>query len=94
MLLFACTSAFLSLLFGTITVSGKPFRSGGYVGDWLSGEMSEYLNRTGSAIVILTLIFLAIIISTQFSFGRFFGALFKAGKGGGLHAVRSVWQMA
>ena len=45
-----------------------------------SGEMSEYLNRTGSAIVILTLIFLAIIMSTQFSFGRFFGALFKAGQ--------------
>ena len=84
-LLFACTSAFLSLLFGTITVSGKPFRSGGYVGDWLSGEMSEYLNRTGSAIIILTLIFLSIILSTQFSFGRFFGVVFKAGKGGGLH---------
>ena len=80
-LLFACTSAFLSLLLGTVTLSGKPFRSGGYVGDWLSGEMAEYLNRTGSAIVILTLIFLAIILSTQFSFGRFFGALFKAVRG-------------
>ena len=33
-------------------------------------ELSEYLNRTGSVIVILTLIFLAIIMSTQFSFGR------------------------
>jgi DNA segregation ATPase FtsK/SpoIIIE, S-DNA-T family len=93
-LLFACTSAFSSLLFGTITVSGKPFRSGGYVGDWLSGEMSEYLNRTGSAIIILTLIFLSIILSTQFSFGRFFGALFKAGRGGGLHLFEafSKWR--
>ena len=36
-------------------------------------QLSEYLNRTGSVIVILTLIFLAIIMSTQFSFGRFFG---------------------
>jgi S-DNA-T family DNA segregation ATPase FtsK/SpoIIIE len=88
-LLFACTSAFLSLLFGTIDVSGKPFRVGGYVGDWLSGMLADYLNRTGSAIVILTLIFLAIILSTQFSFGRFFGALFHAGKGGSLHAFET-----
>jgi DNA segregation ATPase FtsK/SpoIIIE, S-DNA-T family len=93
-LLFACTSAFLSLLFGTITVSGKPFRSGGYVGDWLSGEMAEYLNRTGSAIVTLTLIFLAIILSTQFSFGRFFGAVFKAARGGSVRAFEafSKWR--
>jgi S-DNA-T family DNA segregation ATPase FtsK/SpoIIIE len=93
-LLFACTSALLSLALGTIPVSGKPFRSGGYVGDWLSGEMAEYLNRTGSAIVILTLIFLAIIISTQFSFGRFFGALFKAARAGSLRAMEafSKWR--
>ena len=39
-LLFACTSAFLSSILGTISVSGKPFRSGGYVGDWVSGEMA------------------------------------------------------
>ena len=38
-------------------------------------QMSEYLNRTGSVIVILTLILLAIIMSTQFSFGRFFAAV-------------------
>ena len=40
--------------------------------------MSEYLNRTGSVIVILTLILLSIIMSTQFSFGRFFAALIDA----------------
>jgi DNA segregation ATPase FtsK/SpoIIIE, S-DNA-T family len=86
-LLFACTSAFLSLVLGTVALSGKPFRSGGSLGDWLSGEMAEYLNRTGSAIVILTLIFLAIILSTQFSFGRFFGALFKAVRSGSVRAI-------
>jgi S-DNA-T family DNA segregation ATPase FtsK/SpoIIIE len=74
-LLFASISAFLSLIFGTLDVSGKSFRAGGYVGDFLAGEMAEYLNRTGSIIVILTLIFLGIIMSTQFSFGRFFGAI-------------------
>ena len=36
--------------------------------------LAEYLNRTGSIILILTLLFLAIILSTQFSFGRLFAA--------------------
>ncbi len=74
-LFFGCVSAFLSLVFGTLDVSGKPFRAGGYVGDWIAKELAEYLNRTGSVIVILTLIVLAIIMSTQFSFGRFFAAI-------------------
>ena len=77
-LLFACISAFLSLIFGTLQVSGKSFRAGGYAGEFLATELSEYLNRTGSLIVILTLIFLAIIMSTQFSFGRFFAAMVAA----------------
>ena len=76
-LLVGCTSAFLSLVFHTLDVSGKPFRAGGYAGEFLAKEMSDYLNRTGAMIVILTLIFLAIIISTQFSFGRFFAAVIE-----------------
>jgi S-DNA-T family DNA segregation ATPase FtsK/SpoIIIE len=74
-LLFSCISAFLSLVFGTLEVSGKPFRAGGYVGDFVAKELSDYLARTGSMIVILAFIFLAIIMTTQFSFGRFFGAI-------------------
>jgi S-DNA-T family DNA segregation ATPase FtsK/SpoIIIE len=74
-LLFGCVSSFLSLAFGTLDVSGKTFRAGGYAGDWLSAFLAEYLNRTGSIILILTLLFLAIILSTQFSFGRLFGVL-------------------
>jgi S-DNA-T family DNA segregation ATPase FtsK/SpoIIIE len=77
-LLFACISAFLSLVVGTLEVSGKPFRAGGYAGEFVAKEMSEYLNRTGSMIVILTLIFLSIIMSTQFSFGRFFASVIDA----------------
>jgi len=34
--------------------------------------MAEYLNRTGSIIVLLTLMMLSVIMSTQFSFGRMF----------------------
>jgi S-DNA-T family DNA segregation ATPase FtsK/SpoIIIE len=88
-LLFGCISAFLSLVFGTLDVSGKPFRAGGYGGDWLARIMADYLNRTGSIIVLLTLIFLAIIISTQFSFGRFFGAISEGLKDLGVRAMAS-----
>jgi S-DNA-T family DNA segregation ATPase FtsK/SpoIIIE len=69
-LLFVCLSTFLSLVFGSIDASGRSFRAGGYSGDWVSGVLLEYLNRTGSMILILTVAVLAVIISTQFSFGR------------------------
>jgi len=77
-MLFVCIAAFLSLTLGTLQVSGKPFRAGGYAGEFMATELSDYLNRTGSLIVVLTLIFLAIILSTQFSFGRFFAAMVAA----------------
>jgi DNA segregation ATPase FtsK/SpoIIIE, S-DNA-T family len=88
-LLFASTSAFLSLVFETVDVSGKPFRAGGYVGSFLAKEMSEYLARAGSLIVILTMIFLSIIASTQFSFGRFFAAMIAAARGGATRSIDS-----
>jgi DNA segregation ATPase FtsK/SpoIIIE, S-DNA-T family len=74
-LLFACLSAFLSLVFSTLDVAGKPFRAGGYIGEFLAREFSDYLNRTGSLIVVITLIVLAVIMSTQFSFGRMMAAV-------------------
>jgi S-DNA-T family DNA segregation ATPase FtsK/SpoIIIE len=74
-LLFGCSAAFLSLVFGALEISGKEFRAGGYMGAALSSVLAEYLNRTGSIILILTLLFLALILSTQFSFGRLFAAI-------------------
>lgn len=68
--LLACAGAFLGLVVGRMDLAGKTFRAGGYLGEWLALEMSEYLNRTGSVIVLLALAFLAIIVSTQFSIGR------------------------
>jgi S-DNA-T family DNA segregation ATPase FtsK/SpoIIIE len=41
-------------------------------------------------IVLLTMIFLAIIISTQFSFGRFFAALIAAIKIGSVHGIDNL----
>ena len=72
MLLLTFSSAFLSLVFGSADVSGKTFEAGGSIGAWLGAWSAEYLNRTGSIIVILTFIVLSVILSTQFSFGRMF----------------------
>ncbi|MBI2829498.1 MAG: DNA translocase FtsK [Acidobacteria bacterium] len=71
-LFFGCASPFLSLIFGSTEVAGKTFHAGGSIGAWLAAAMSEYLNRTGSMIVLLTLMALSVILSTQFSFGRLF----------------------
>jgi S-DNA-T family DNA segregation ATPase FtsK/SpoIIIE len=71
-LLFSCASAFLSLVFGSAEAAGKTFHAGGSIGRAFGALMSEYLNRTGSLIVLLTLMMLAVILSTQFSFGRMF----------------------
>jgi S-DNA-T family DNA segregation ATPase FtsK/SpoIIIE len=75
-MLFACGSAFLGLTLGRVDFGPRPFRAGGYLGEWLGGFMSEYLSRTGSVIVILALIVAAVILATQFSFGRLFSAIF------------------
>jgi S-DNA-T family DNA segregation ATPase FtsK/SpoIIIE len=75
-LVVASTSAFLSLVLGTVDVGERSFRAGGYLGEFLAGRLSDYLSQTGSIIVILTLLFVAVILSTQFSFGRWFATLF------------------
>ncbi len=90
--MFMCVSAFLGLVFGTVEVAGKPFRAGGYVGEWTAAEMSEYLNRTGSVIVLLTLACLAIIVSTQFSVGRMAASLFGTLRDGALRGLDGVRQ--
>jgi S-DNA-T family DNA segregation ATPase FtsK/SpoIIIE len=71
-LFFGCASAFLSLIFGSTEIAGKTYHAGGSIGTALGTAMSEYLNRTGSIIVLLTLIALSVLLSTQVSFGRLF----------------------
>jgi S-DNA-T family DNA segregation ATPase FtsK/SpoIIIE len=73
-LLLGCSSAFLSLVFGIVDSDGKSFSAGGSVGTWIGSLLAEYLNRTGSIIVLLTLMILSVILSTQFSFGRMFAS--------------------
>jgi S-DNA-T family DNA segregation ATPase FtsK/SpoIIIE len=74
-MLFACGSAFLGLTLGRVDFGPRAFRAGGYLGEWVGGFMAEYLSRTGSVIVILALMVAAVILATQFSFGRLFAAL-------------------
>jgi S-DNA-T family DNA segregation ATPase FtsK/SpoIIIE len=89
-LILACTSAFMSLALGTVDVGSRAFRAGGYVGEFVAGLMSDYLSRTGSVIVILALLFAAVILSTQFSFGRLFGAMFQLTVGMSGSAISAV----
>jgi DNA segregation ATPase FtsK/SpoIIIE, S-DNA-T family len=79
-LLLGCVSSFLSLAFDARDAAAREIRAGGYLGQWLAASLEEYLNRTGAIILILTLLFLAIILSTQFSFGRLFAALGEMGR--------------
>jgi DNA segregation ATPase FtsK/SpoIIIE, S-DNA-T family len=90
-LLFACSSAFLSLVFGSTEVAGKSFHAGGSIGSWLAGVLADFLNRTGSIIVLMTLMVLAVILSTQFSFGRMFASvlvMLQDASGNGLGVIR------
>ena len=75
-LLLACGAAFLGLTLGRVDFGPRAYRAGGYLGEWLGSAMSEYLSRTGSVIVILALMVAAVILATQFSFGRLFSVLF------------------
>ena len=69
-LLFAASSAFLSLVFGASDVGGRTLEAGGWVGGALAGASSQYFAYTGSLIVLLTLMMLSVVLSTQLSFGR------------------------
>ena len=61
----ACTAAFLALAFSAFDTEAQAFRAGGYLGSWLAGLLAEHLNRTGSIILILTLLFLAVLLVTR-----------------------------
>jgi S-DNA-T family DNA segregation ATPase FtsK/SpoIIIE len=91
-MLFACSSALLGLTLGRVDLGPRAFRAGGYLGEWLGGFMSEYLSRTGSVIVILALMVAAVILATQFSFGRLFSAIFAMAGGLATQGVAAFTQ--
>ena len=81
-LIAGCSAGFLSLAFGHITESPRPIDAGGYLGALLTSLLAEYFNRIGSIIIILTVMFLAVMLSTQFSLGQLFSTVWR-----GLRAV-------
>ena len=93
-MLFSCTAAFLGLTLGRVEFGPRPFRAGGYLGEWLGGFMSDYLSRTGSIIVLLALMVAAVILATQFSFGRLFSAIFAVLRGAGSRGLEAfrLWR--
>jgi DNA segregation ATPase FtsK/SpoIIIE, S-DNA-T family len=70
LLLFVSVSAFLSIVLAALAVGGLGFPAGGYLGAAAAAGLSEYLNRTGSLILILTVLALSLVMATQLSLGR------------------------
>jgi S-DNA-T family DNA segregation ATPase FtsK/SpoIIIE len=81
-LLAGCSSAFMALTLGRVDFGPRAFRAGGYLGEWIGGWMSDYLSRTGSIIVILATMAAAMILATQFSFGKLAKLIFSMLRGG------------
>ncbi|MEO8071436.1 MAG: DNA translocase FtsK 4TM domain-containing protein, partial [Acidobacteriota bacterium] len=75
----ACLAGLLSLGFAAMSAQSN---GGGLLGAAVSGVLTHFLNRTGAAIVLLTLLVLSVIVSTQFSVGRGFSRLAETCRGG------------
>jgi len=69
---------------------GAGGRSGGVIGGMIAAGFSAYLNRTGAAILLLTLVAFSVLLSTQFSFGRTFAALARYARG--RHGLVDRWR--
>ena len=74
-LMVACVSSLLDLTLGTIDVAGKTFLAGGYAGYGIAVSLASQLNPTGAFIIVVTLLALSVILSTKFSFSRFFSQI-------------------
>src|SRR5690606_5935933 len=81
-LFFACASAFLSVVFDNPAIAEPGFRAGGSLGGGLAGLLDSGLSRIGSLIVLLTLMMLAVILATQFSFGQMFAWVSRGSRDG------------
>jgi S-DNA-T family DNA segregation ATPase FtsK/SpoIIIE len=83
-------SALLSLAFGTVAFEGEPVRAGGAVGEILAGLMIADFSRTGAYILGSTALFVALILSTQFSFSAFLHGTSDR-VGARLRALQTAW---
>jgi DNA segregation ATPase FtsK/SpoIIIE, S-DNA-T family len=74
-LLFASGSGLLSLAFERLHIGGKLFPAGGVIGSGVASIFLPQLNRTGSLILLLSVLFLAVIMATQLSLGAIAAAI-------------------
>jgi DNA segregation ATPase FtsK/SpoIIIE, S-DNA-T family len=63
------TASLLGLAFGGFDAIGTSFLPGGMFGAWGAAGLQALLNRTGAAILLLTLLPLSLVLSTKFSIG-------------------------
>ena len=89
-LFFVSAATCLSIVLGDTSVHGRALNAGGWIGHGLGGLFSDSLNRTGSLIVLLTLMALAVILSTQWSFGRMFAGMHARATDVGSHGTAWV----
>ncbi len=89
-LLLLALTAFCSLTFGNVIYEGERVRAGGAVGDALGALLTADFNRTGAYILVATALFVALILSTQFSLAAFLSAIARLlGERG--RALRTAW---
>jgi S-DNA-T family DNA segregation ATPase FtsK/SpoIIIE len=74
-MLFGSASALLSIAFERLHIGGKLFPAGGVIGRGIAGMLMPQLNRTGSLILLLSVLFLAVIMATQLSLGSVVSAI-------------------
>ena len=73
-----CLSGLMSLAWSAFAPADTDSLGwGGWLGGAAAGVLRAFFNRTGAAICLLTLLVLAVIMSTQFSFGRAAAAVAK-----------------
>jgi S-DNA-T family DNA segregation ATPase FtsK/SpoIIIE len=70
--LLAGVATLLALALGDVEFGGELVPAGGVTGAAVAGVLTEYLNRTGSIIVVVAVSWLSVIAATHLSFGQLF----------------------
>jgi S-DNA-T family DNA segregation ATPase FtsK/SpoIIIE len=89
-LLLLALASLLALTFGAVDYEGETVRAGGAIGELLAALLVDDFSRTGAYIMLSTVLFGALILSTQFSFSSFLEGSFSR-VGAKLRALRTSW---
>ena len=89
-LLMLMLTAFLTLAIGTVSFEADNVRAGGATGQLLSDWLTERFNRPGAYIIVLTLLIVSVILTTQFSFAAFLRGAWALVQGR-VRALMTAW---